>query len=115
MNKTRIEKAYQLAKEEYAELGVNTDVVLQKMNDVVISLHCWQTDDVGGFRNSGCHTFRRRNPDYRKLPGKGTLHRTNARRPRKSAFTASGQTAAKPSCHLRRFSTANSLTATRLK
>ena len=49
MNKERIEKAYQLAKEEYAELGVNTDVVLQKMNDVVISLHCWQTDDVGGF------------------------------------------------------------------
>jgi len=49
MNKERIEKAYQLAKEEYAELGVNTDVVLQKMNEVVISLHCWQTDDVGGF------------------------------------------------------------------
>lgn len=49
MNKIRIEKAYELAKEEYAELGVNTDAVLQKMNDVVISLHCWQTDDVGGF------------------------------------------------------------------
>jgi L-rhamnose isomerase len=49
MNKERIEKAYQLAKEEYAELGVNTDAVLQKMNEVVISLHCWQTDDVGGF------------------------------------------------------------------
>jgi L-rhamnose isomerase len=49
MNKSRIDNAYQLAKEEYAELGVNTDAVLQKMNDVVISLHCWQTDDVGGF------------------------------------------------------------------
>lgn len=49
MNKERIEKAYQLAKEEYAELGVNTDLVLEKMNDVAISLHCWQTDDVGGF------------------------------------------------------------------
>ncbi|HAQ20725.1 MAG TPA: L-rhamnose isomerase [Prolixibacteraceae bacterium] len=49
MNKSRIEAAYQLAKEEYAELGVNTDAVLQKMNDVVVSLHCWQTDDVGGF------------------------------------------------------------------
>jgi len=49
MNKSRIEKAYQLAKEEYAELGVNTDTVLQKLNDVAISLHCWQTDDVGGF------------------------------------------------------------------
>lgn len=49
MNKERIEKAYQLAKEEYAEMGVNTDLVLQKLNDVSISLHCWQTDDVGGF------------------------------------------------------------------
>jgi L-rhamnose isomerase len=49
MNKERIEKAYQLAKEQYAELGVNTDEVLQKMKDVAISLHCWQTDDVGGF------------------------------------------------------------------
>jgi len=49
MNKSRIETAYQLAKEEYAELGINTDLVLEKMNEVVISLHCWQTDDVGGF------------------------------------------------------------------
>lgn len=48
INKARIEKAYQLAKEEYAELGIDTDKVLQKMNEVVISLHCWQTDDVGG-------------------------------------------------------------------
>lgn len=49
MNKQRIQQAYQLAKEEYAELGVNTDAVLEKMKEVVISLHCWQTDDVGGF------------------------------------------------------------------
>jgi len=49
MNKQRIEQAYQLAKEQYADLGVNTDAVLNKMNEVVISLHCWQTDDVGGF------------------------------------------------------------------
>ena len=49
MNKQRIQQAYQLAKEQYAELGINTDVVLEKMKEVVISLHCWQTDDVGGF------------------------------------------------------------------
>ena len=49
MNQIRILKAYELAREEYAELGVNTDTVLQRMNEVVISLHCWQTDDVGGF------------------------------------------------------------------
>ena len=49
MNRDRIEKAYALAKPQYAELGVDTDGVLKKMDDVVISLHCWQTDDVGGF------------------------------------------------------------------
>lgn len=49
MNKQRIQQAYQLAKEEYAELGINTDVILERMKEVVISLHCWQTDDVGGF------------------------------------------------------------------
>lgn len=49
MDKARIEKAYQLAKEEYAELGVDTDLVVQKINEVSISLHCWQSDDVGGF------------------------------------------------------------------
>lgn len=47
--KSYIEEAYQLAKKQYAELGINTDQVLEKMNEVVISLHCWQTDDVGGF------------------------------------------------------------------
>jgi L-rhamnose isomerase len=49
MNKERVEKAYQLAKEEYAVLGVNTDEVLNKIGELQISLHCWQTDDVGGF------------------------------------------------------------------
>ena len=44
-----IEESYALAKGQYAELGVNTNQVLEKMKDVVISLHCWQADDVGGF------------------------------------------------------------------
>jgi L-rhamnose isomerase len=53
MNKDLIKKSYQLAKEQYAELGVDTDNVLKQMDDVVISLHCWQTDDVGGFEREG--------------------------------------------------------------
>jgi L-rhamnose isomerase len=48
-----LKKSYQLAKEQYAELGVDTDKVLKLMDDVVISLHCWQTDDVGGFEKEG--------------------------------------------------------------
>jgi L-rhamnose isomerase len=30
-------------------LGVDTEKAVEKMKEVVISLHCWQTDDVGGF------------------------------------------------------------------
>lgn len=44
-----IEQAYAIAKEQYAALGVDTDAVLKQMKNVVISLQCWQTDDVGGF------------------------------------------------------------------
>lgn len=44
-----IDKAYELAKVEYAKLGVDTDKVLKELDKVNISLHCWQTDDVGGF------------------------------------------------------------------
>jgi L-rhamnose isomerase len=53
MKKESIEKAYQLAKEQYAAYGIDTDAVLKKMDEVVISLHCWQTDDVGGFERPG--------------------------------------------------------------
>lgn len=49
IKKEFVQKAYALAKEQYAELGVDTDAMLKKMEDVVISLHCWQADDVGGF------------------------------------------------------------------
>ena len=55
MKKERIEQAYKLAKEQYAELGVNTDAVLERMKEVVISLHCWQTDDVGGSETPDAH------------------------------------------------------------
>jgi len=53
MNKRTIDAAYRLAKEQYAELGVNTDAVLKKLATIPISLHCWQGDDVGGFENMG--------------------------------------------------------------
>lgn len=53
MNKELIKKSYQLAKEQYAELGTDTDKVLKQLDDVIISLHCWQTDDVGGFEKEG--------------------------------------------------------------
>jgi L-rhamnose isomerase len=53
MKKGIIEKSYQLAKEQFAALGVDTDKVLTEMDNIKISLHCWQTDDVGGFEKPG--------------------------------------------------------------
>ncbi len=53
MKKELIKNSYQLAKEHYAALGVDTDKIIEKMDKIVISLHCWQTDDVGGFEREG--------------------------------------------------------------
>jgi L-rhamnose isomerase len=48
-----IEKAYALARDRYAEIGVDTESALERLARVPISLHCWQGDDVGGFENTG--------------------------------------------------------------
>jgi L-rhamnose isomerase len=53
MTQSKIQSAYELAKERYAELGVDTEQVMQRLGKVSISLHCWQGDDVGGFENPG--------------------------------------------------------------
>jgi L-rhamnose isomerase len=44
-----IEKAYELAVERYAEVGVDVKQALEKLQKISISLHCWQADDVVGF------------------------------------------------------------------
>ena len=48
-----IERAYAIAKERYAELGVDTEHALKCLATIPISLHCWQGDDVVGFENTG--------------------------------------------------------------
>ena len=47
-----IEKAYEAARERYAELGVDTDKAMSQLSRTAISLHCWQGDDVGGFEKN---------------------------------------------------------------
>lgn len=50
MNKTeRIQKAFEIAREDYAAIGVDADKALKALDKTSISLHCWQADDVGGF------------------------------------------------------------------
>lgn len=51
VNNQSIQKAYDLAKERYAALGVDTDAALKQLQSISISLHCWQADDVTGFEN----------------------------------------------------------------
>ena len=49
MKKELIEKAYAIAKERYAAVGVDTDRAIETLKQTPISLHCWQADDVTGF------------------------------------------------------------------
>jgi len=51
METERIQRAYALAKERYAELGVDTEAAMERLAAIVVSLHCWQGDDVGGFES----------------------------------------------------------------
>ena len=49
MKEELITKAYEVAKERYAAIGVDVDAVIKQMQDFHLSLHCWQADDVMGF------------------------------------------------------------------
>ena len=53
VSESKIRSAYELAKERYASLGVDTEEALTRLDKISISLHCWQGDDVGGFENPG--------------------------------------------------------------
>jgi L-rhamnose isomerase len=94
MNSAAVEKAYELAKQRYAELGSDTERALDRLRRVAISVHCWQGDDVGGFESNrglagggimatGNYPGKARNPDqlrsdlqraYSLIPGR---HRLN--------------------------------------
>ncbi|RMG00299.1 MAG: L-rhamnose isomerase [Planctomycetota bacterium] len=93
-NTERIERAYQIAQERYAELGVDVEKALETLASVPISMQCWQGDDVGGFESdagltgggimaTGAYPGRARTPDelrqdidlaFRLIPGR---HRLN--------------------------------------
>ena len=67
-------KAYDIAKERYAALGVDTEAVLKTLDGIPVSVHCWQGDDVlgfeargealsGGIQSTGNHPGRAQNVD----------------------------------------------------
>ena len=91
---TTITQHYEEAKKRYAEIGVDTDAVLEKLQDIKNSMHCWQGDDVKGFLNpdgettggimsTGNYPGAARNPDqlrqdlekaFSLIPGKHKLN-----------------------------------------
>lgn len=44
---------YESSKEIYAKIGVDTDLAIEKLKNIPVSLHCWQGDDVKGFDTDG--------------------------------------------------------------
>lgn len=46
-----VKESYELAKQRYAEFGIDTDAAVAQLKNIPISMHCWQGDDVIGFEN----------------------------------------------------------------
>ncbi|SDM76225.1 L-rhamnose isomerase [Lachnospira pectinoschiza] len=65
-------RRYAEAREVYRSFGVDTEVALEKLSKVEVSMHCWQGDDVvgfdskealsGGIQTTGNYPYRARNP-----------------------------------------------------
>ena len=53
MNEQKIMQAYDLAVERYAAIGIDVEKVMDQLQKVQLSLHCWQADDVTGFESAG--------------------------------------------------------------
>ncbi len=87
-------KTYDMARETFAQWGIDSETALQRLASIPISMHCWQGDDVvgfeartgssgGGIQATGNHPGRARTPDelradlefaYAQIPG---THRLN--------------------------------------
>ncbi|WP_304941882.1 L-rhamnose isomerase [Vallitalea guaymasensis] len=94
MIKDNLVKSYELAKEFYKNYNIDTQEVMKKLNEIPISMHCWQGDDVSGFENpngelsggiqsTGNHFGKARTPDelradlekaFELIPGKKRLN-----------------------------------------
>jgi L-rhamnose isomerase len=56
MAQSNIDRRYHDARDQYAELGVDTEAALTRMESVAMSINCWQADDVGGLEGVGAIT-----------------------------------------------------------
>ncbi len=44
---------FEEAKKVYSGLGVDVDAAFRRLDEIAVSLHCWQGDDVAGFESTG--------------------------------------------------------------
>ena len=44
-----IRESFELAKKQYEEWGIQVDQMLETLQNIPISIHCWQGDDISGF------------------------------------------------------------------
>ncbi len=49
MSREQLVNNYEAAKQQYAAHGIDVDQVLDALQNIKISMHCWQGDDVRGF------------------------------------------------------------------
>ena len=47
----QIEQAFELAKQRYADNGIDVEQAIRQLDRIPVSMHCWQGDDVRGFEN----------------------------------------------------------------
>lgn len=56
MKEQLIDNAYSIARERYVSIGVDTDKAMDILQNISLSMHCWQADDVTGFESAGALT-----------------------------------------------------------
>lgn len=49
----QIKSSFENAKSKYQAVGVDVEKAMAKLDEVKISIHCWQGDDVSGFESEG--------------------------------------------------------------
>ena len=47
----RDEQAYESARGQYLEKGIDPEKAMAQLEEIPLSLHAWQGDDVKGFEN----------------------------------------------------------------
>ncbi len=86
-------KRYDQAKEIYKKFGIDTEKVIERLNKIPVSVHCWQGDDVigfdgadslsGGIQTTGNYAGRARTPEelfsdlttaFKLMPGKKRIN-----------------------------------------